>query len=325
MNLAALWRTRNPVAVLLLPLAALFTVLSALRRRAYAAGVLRSTRLPVPVIVIGNISAGGTGKTPLTIALVRELIEAGFKPSVVSRGYGGNARSWPQWVSPASNPAEVGDEPVFIAQAAQCPVAVAPRRVDAAQLLLAKSDCDVILCDDGLQHYALARDIEIAVVDRAHGFGNGWRIPAGPLRESPSRLASVDFVVVRGTAGAGEYAFEVRAARVRRMAEPGDKQDVGKWRGRRVHAVAGIGIPARFFAQLREAGLDVIEHPFPDHHRYVCTDLEFGDDLPVLMTEKDAVKCAGFPLERLYSVSARPELDPRLVPDIIGRLRKRNV
>lgn len=320
MRLESHWKTRDPVAVLLLPLAGVFIVLAALRRFAYRIGLLNSVRLSVPVIVVGNITAGGSGKTPLVIELVKQLRGAGYRPGVVSRGYGGTATSWPQRVMTDSDPRAVGDEPVLIAQDAQCPVAVAPRRAAAAHLLLAGGECDVIVCDDGLQHYALARDFEIAVVDASRGIGNGWRLPAGPLRESVRRLSTVDAVVHRGDALSADVQFVVHADGAVNLREPVSVVSLAEFRGKRVHAVAGIAFPARFFAQLRAAGLDIVEHVFPDHHTYVPGDFAFADQQPVLMTRKDAVKCAAFAESRFWSVGTRVELDARLVQRILDRI-----
>jgi len=324
-RLDSCWAEKNFIAGLLLPLAWLFTALAALRRAAYRLGVFRVTRLPVPVVVVGNITVGGTGKTPLTMWLVQRLRAAGFTPGVVSRGYGGRAATWPQWVTAGSDPAQVGDEPVLIAQRAACPVAVAPRRVAAARMLLERAHCDVLICDDGLQHYALARDVEIAVIDAARKFGNGWRLPAGPLREPVTRLRTVDFVVMHGTAGAAEFAMQLELASVYNLGDTANLRDITSFCGGVVHAVAGIGHPARFFQELRAAGVQLIEHPFPDHHVYSAGDLNFGDDLPVLMTEKDAVKCRTFAAAHYWVVTAQARVDERLATLVIEKLKKVSV
>lgn len=316
------WYSRNPVAVLLLPFAALFAALVALRRAAYRVGLLRQERLPVPVIVVGNITVGGSGKTPLVIWLIERLRAAGFQPGVVSRGYGGDAAQRPQWVTPESDPRAVGDEPVLIARRTGGPVAVAPSRVEAARFLLQRAACDVVICDDGLQHYALARDIEIAVVDGARRFGNGWYLPAGPLREGRARLRSVDFVVANGGGESDAFDMALRVSAVRQIANPDVRRELDDFRGQAVHAVAGIGHPARFFAQLRAAGLQLIEHAFPDHHVFRAGELEFGDAHPVLMTEKDAVKCRTLTGARFWSVSVDAQVDARLGESIKQRLQQ---
>lgn len=309
MNLARLWYGSHPLSILLAPLSGLFCLAVAARRYAYRAGLLRSDKLPVPVIVIGNISVGGTGKTPLVIYLVEALREAGHRPGVVSRGYGGRAATWPQVVNADSDPALVGDEPVLIARRAGCPVAVAPRRAAAARRLLAEHGCDVIVCDDGLQHYALTRDLEIAVIDGVRRLGNGRCLPAGPLREPPARLRTVDMIVVNGAGSSDECGMQLTGTTAFPLRDSNGACELGEWRGRTVHGVAGIGNPERFFAHLRGQGLNVVEHPFPDHHRFNAADVRFADDLPVLMTEKDAVKCRAFAQPQLWYVPVTAQLD----------------
>lgn len=295
--------------MLLAPLGWLYAAVATLRRSAYGAGLLHSEKMPVPVIVVGNITVGGTGKTPLVIWLVETLREAGHRPGVVSRGYGGAATSWPQAVNGDSDPRMVGDEPVLIAHRCGCPVVVGPQRVQAARKLLADHDCDVIVCDDGLQHYALARDVEITVIDGVRRFGNGRCLPAGPLRERPSRLRSVDLVVVNGAAQAGDCDMQLMGGEARALLDPDSCHALERWRGETVHGVAGIGNPGRFFDHLRAHGLSVMEHPFPDHHRFRADDLRFGDDLPVMMTEKDAVKCREFARAGHWYVPVSAHLD----------------
>jgi tetraacyldisaccharide 4'-kinase len=325
-RLTSLWYGSHPLSFALLPLSALFRVVVSVRRFAYYSGVLRTHKLPVPVIVVGNITVGGTGKTPLVIWLVEALRAAGHRPGVVSRGYGGDAAVWPQPVTADSDPAKVGDEPVLIARRAACPVVVAPQRVAAARRLIADYACDVVVCDDGLQHYALRRDAEIVVIDGERRLGNGRCLPAGPLRETAARLRSVDLTVVNGAALPGECRMQLSGSVARSLAGPPRERDLGEWRGSTVHGVAGIGNPGRFFGHLRGQGLKVVEHPFPDHHRFQAEDLSFGDDLPVIMTEKDAVKCRDFagPLHWYVPVSARiddgcQQRLQRLFMNILGR------
>ena len=282
-----------------------------LRRAAYARGLCSSRRLAKPVIVVGNLTVGGSGKTPLVIWLAQQLRERGLRPGVVLRGYGGMAVAGrvPCLVTPDSDVTVVGDEALLLRLRTGAPVVVGRDRVGAAQRLIA-AGVDVIIADDGLQHLRLARDFEIAVIDGARGLGNGYLLPAGPLREPAARLALVDAVVINGergasVAGAGADAHAVAAAApgfvmrlsgewLRPLAGNAEPVALSSLAGKRVHAVAGIGNPARFFAQLAAAGLEVIAHAFPDHHRYRAAELEFGDDLPLLMTEKDAVKCRPF-------------------------------
>lgn len=289
------WYQGHLLFALLMPMAWLFTVISGLRRLAYRWGWLRTWRAPVPVIVVGNITVGGTGKTPLTLALVEYLRAQGWRPGIVSRGYGGQGANYPQLVHADDLATAVGDEPLLLARRAQAPVVIDPLRARGVQHLLATSDCNVVICDDGLQHYALARDIEIAVVDGQRGFGSAWRLPAGPLRESLARLATVDFVVVNGPWRASGTA---PPSALTLSLQPAPWQPVNPMQSLpmpaegSVHAVAGIGHPPRFFALLAEQGFKPIPHAFPDHHAYVAEDLRFSPPAPLVMTEKDAVKCA---------------------------------
>jgi len=307
------WYSVNPVALLLLPLSWLFCTLVAVRRVAYRCGWLRGERLPVPVVVVGNITVGGSGKTPLVIWLAQFLRAQGYRPGIISRGYGGLAAQWPQAVDTDSDPRVVGDEPVLIAWRSGCPMAVGPDRVAAGRLLLQQHDCDIILSDDGMQHYRLVRDVEIAVLDGARRLGNGFCLPAGPLREAPDRLSMVDLQVGNGAAAEGEHLMTLQPQTTLHLRD-GVQMPLESWRGRTVHAVAGIGNPPRFFQMLRDHGITVIEHAFPDHHRYSVTDVQFGDGLPVLMTEKDGIKCRAYGDEHLWAVAVTAQL-----PDDFGR------
>ncbi len=310
----------NLIAVLLWPLSTLFCVAVQARRWLYRHGLLRSTAVDAPVIVVGNISVGGAGKTPLTVRLVELLREAGYQPGVVSRGYGGQADEWPQRVTPTSNPRLVGDEPVLLALRCRCPVIVDPDRVAAAQALLATGECNVILSDDGLQHYRLRRDLEIAVVDGIRRLGNGACLPAGPLREPPSRLREVDFVVGNGAARNGEYLMALHGRIAIDLNDPQVSAALAGFRYTTVHAVAGIGDPGRFFDHLRHTRLRLIEHPFPDHHLFRAEDLRFPLDWPVLMTEKDAIKCRRFALDNCWYVPVTAQLDPEFEENLLKRL-----
>ena len=294
MKLEELWYSKSALVLLLLPLSWLFSVLVTLRRFAYRVGLFKVHRLPVPVIVVGNLTVGGTGKTPLVTYLVETLRKAGLKPGIVSRGYGGAASSWPQQVRQDSDPSVVGDEAVLLARRCACPMTVGPNRPAAARALLAHNDCDVIISDDGLQHYALGRDIEIAVIDGVRRFGNNLCLPAGPLREPLGRLKSVDLQVVNGLAGRGEFSMQITGTVLQNLEDNEKHLALTAIRGKSVHAVAGIGNPRRFFDPLKQHGLKPIEHTFPDHHDFVAYDILFEDEMPVLMTEKDAVKCKRF-------------------------------
>ena len=303
-----LWQSRSLPVLTLIPLSWLYRLLSGWRNRLYDWRLLPVRRLPVPVIVVGNITVGGTGKTPLVIWLSLFLQRAGYRPGIVSRGYGGQARQWPQVVTPDSDPRQVGDEPVVLARRAGCAVVVGPDRTAAAQRLLAVHRCDIVISDDGLQHRRLGRDIEIVVIDGRRRFGNGLLLPAGPLREPISRLRRTDLRITQGVARDGEHSLVLYPASLRNLAS-GKSCDARDFAGQAVHAVAGIGNPDRFFATLRDLGLDVREHPFPDHYRFRPEDLQFADGAPVIMTEKDAVKCERFarPDYWFLEVEARPD------------------
>lgn len=291
-----------------MPLAWLFCVLVTVRRKLYHVGIIRTQKLSVPVVIVGNICVGGSGKTPLVIWIVERLKKAGFAPGIVSRGYGGKAKIWPQKVRPDGDPETVGDEPVLLARRCKCPMAVGPDRVAAAQELIQHEHCDILVSDDGLQHYRLGRDVEIAVVDGIRRNGNGRCLPAGPLREPSKRLHSVDFVVTNGIAGHGEIAMTVSGDRAVSLANPDQHCPLLDFKGRQVYAVAGIGNPCRFHELLARNGINYIEQSFPDHHRFQAQDFLNLDPLPILMTEKDAVKCSRLGLEHAWFVPVQSSL-----------------
>lgn len=313
------WYRLSALSVLLAPLAAAFALGVAARRAAHAAGLTRSERLPVPVVVVGNVVVGGTGKTPLVLWLAERLRARGWRPGIVSRGYGGSAGA-PRAVPPGADPREFGDEPLLLAERSGCPVFVGRDRAAAARALVAASGCDVVICDDGLQHYALARDFEIAVEDE-RGHGNGLMLPAGPLREPASRR--VDAVVANGMERPGAFRMRLEPAGFWRVSGERGPIELAALRGKRLHAVAGIGNPARFFATLRGLGLDVVEHPFPDHHPFAPGDLDFPDCDLVLMTEKDAVKCRRFGRDDLVALRVEASVDSRLAEEVIARVARR--
>ena len=310
----------NLVSVLLWPLSLLFGTVVRLRRWLYQQGFGRNETFTVPLIVVGNITVGGTGKTPLVARLVELLREAGYQPGVISRGYGGQSAQWPRHVAADSDPLQVGDEPLLLAQRCRCPVVVGPDRIAAARALLATYPCNVIISDDGLQHYPLRRDIEIAVVDGFRRLGNAACLPAGPLREPPSRLRDVDFVVGNGAARGDEYLMCLRGDVAVNLADPYVSAALTGFRYSTVHAVAGIGDPVRFFDHLRHSRLRILEHPFPDHHHFCPDDLQFRQDMPVLMTEKDAVKCRLFAPEGCWYVPVSAQLDPAFEENVLKRL-----
>lgn len=300
-------------------LAALYGNVTALRRGAYVLGWLRRKRLPVPVVVIGNLSVGGTGKTPLTIALVEALRARGWRPGVVSRGYGGSA-TVPMRLEAGTDPSVAGDEPCLIRRSG-VPVAVGRDRVAAARLLLDTCDIDVVLADDGLQHYRLMRDIEVCVIDGVRRFGNGRLLPAGPLREPPARLGTVDFHVCNGgEARSGEVSMQLVADTAVALADPCKMQSLTTFAHRRVHAVAGIGYPQRFFDLLAAFDIEAVPHAFADHHAFHTAELDFGDDAPVLMTEKDAIKCTAFARPHWFCVPVRTVLPVSFLDALAARL-----
>lgn len=302
-QLEAIWYGNHPMSTCLAPAGSLFAAFVALRRRLYRMGVLPATRLQVPVIVIGNITVGGTGKTPLVVWAAELLGQRGYQPGIVSRGYLGQAKQWPQQVRSDSDPAMVGDEPVMLARRTGFPVVAAgPERAAAAAALVQHSGCNVVLSDDGLQHFALARDIEIAVIDGERRFGNGRCLPAGPLREPVTRLESVDFVVVNGESTVAGIPMHLEAGAPTSLSYPGRQVTFSTFRETPVHAVCGIGNPTRFFKQLESKGLEIIPHRYPDHHPFQAEDVRFDDDYPLLMTEKDAVKCVRFASDKMWYV-----------------------
>lgn len=343
------WLRRGALACALWPVSLLFRGLTGMRRAAFAAGLSSSERLPVPVVVVGNIFIGGTGKTPLTIWLVDALRAAGFSPGVVSRGFGSKDAA-PREVGPASTPAEVGDEPVLIAARTGCPVFVGRRRAAAGRALLAAHPgVNVIVTDDGLQHYALARDIEIVLFD-GRGVGNGWTLPAGPLREPPSRRR--DFTVVNtpelapalaaavappGSGPGAPWQMRLAGAVAERLAERAQRMPLaelarqaaaeGQGGGLKVAAAAGIGNPGRFFAMLRAAGLQPQELPLPDHHDFNDRPFAAIEADIILVTEKDAVKC--WQIEelrndpRIWVVPVSASINPALADQIVEKLRGR--
>ena len=316
---------------LLLPLSGIYWLLSVLRRSLYRAGVLRTRHAKVPVIVIGNITAGGTGKTPVTIWLARSLAERGFSPGVVSRGYGGSKSGSSMRVDARSDPAVVGDEPVLIAMRTGRPVVVDADRARGAAMLV-QDGADLVIADDGLQHHALARDYEICVVDGARGLGNGALLPAGPLREPVSRIGDVDQVLINGRLRARRQAmstglqnaieFRLAATEARRV-NGSLSRPIERFAGTTVHAAAAIGNPGRFFDMLRGHGMQVIEHPFPDHAPIRPGMLDFGDNFDILMTEKDAVKFPRQVSDRFWYVPVDVEIDPVIAAPWLEQIESR--
>jgi tetraacyldisaccharide 4'-kinase len=324
------WTRIRPAHVALFPASLLFRAIVAVRRTLYARGIFRSAHPGVPVVVVGNLSVGGTGKTPLVIWLAHTLRARGFHPGILTRGHGGSGQVQP--VRAESDPARAGDEPVLLAQRSGCPVWVGRDRPGAARALLAAHpECDVLISDDGLQHYALQRDVEIAVVDGARHFGNGLLLPAGPLREPVRRLRSVDAVVVNGGGSSDVAALHPRQFDMRlegpqlvNLLDPARAQPPEAFAGRTLFAVAGIGHPPRFFAHLRALGLAIRPQPFPDHFAFTAEDLAFAGEEPLVMTEKDAVKCRPFARSSWWVLPVEAQADPRLADLVIAALKARH-
>lgn len=288
------YKKRSWQALLLLPLSLVYSGLVLIRRQFYRCNLFKAHRFNVPVIVIGNITLGGTGKTPFIIWLSKWLEERGYHVGIVSRGYKSQAPKYPFLVKMDTSVIQSGDEPLLIAKNTHLPVVISPQRALAAQFLVEQHSCNLILSDDGLQHYALGRDYEFAIVDGARGIGNGLVFPAGPLRELPARLEKVDAVIINQSdlTGSG-FRFYLKPQclvniKTQEMLSPSWLDE------NRCHAVAGIGNPARFFSSLKTLGAEIIEHSFPDHYHYSAKDFNFEDNLPIIMTEKDALKCEGF-------------------------------
>ncbi len=301
------WYGRTRRGAWLLPLAALFAAAAAVRRWLYRRGIFTSYRSPRLVVVVGNITVGGAGKTPFVMWLAGELSRRGLRVGVALRGYRG-ARGPARRIEPTDAAAEAGDEALMIRRRLDMPVAVGASRAGAVRLL--ESDCDAIVCDDGLQHYALARDFEIAVIDGMRGFGNGWRLPAGPLREPVARLDEADAVVVNGAGHErpGAMRMTLEPVAVVSLAD-GSRRPLAEFAGREVVAAAAIGNPERFFAMLRGHGLSVETRTLPDHARFTPALAGAGAGKPVLLTEKDAVKCTGAGWEGAAWVEVVPRID----------------
>lgn len=307
----------------LMPLELLMTLLVCLRQFFYKHGIFPSWRSPIPVVVVGNITVGGTGKTPLVLFLLEQLQAQGYKPGIISRGYGGKVHGC-MAVTPLASPQLVGDEPLLMAMRAACPVWVGRDRPAAARALIAAHpECDVLISDDGLQHYALQRDFEIMVVDGERRFGNSLLLPFGPLREPLRRVGSVDAVVING-GEAGDwpnaYLMRLNGQRFYKLNHLAKTAMAADFKGKRIHALAGIGNPVRFFDHLRSLGLEFTEQAFPDHHQFAVADLQNVGAEVILMTEKDAVKCRGFEQENIWVLPVKAEVISGLEAKVIEKL-----
>ncbi len=316
------------LAWLLWPASLGFRCVVFLRRLLYRLRLLRSTRADIPVVVIGNLVVGGSGKTPLTLWVAEQLARAGWTPAIVSRGYGGQSDA-PRAVTLTAEAAEVGDEPILLARRSGCPVWVGRDRVRVIEALRVKHPTvNVVVLDDGLQHYRLRRDVEIAVVD-AREFGNGFMLPAGPLREPPARLRSVGAVIAHGAdkrrlaaiaPRVPLFGMRLEGDTLHRMSDARERQPLAAFAGKALHAVAAIGDPNRFFLALARAGARVQPHPFPDHHPLTAQELSFGDALPVVMTEKDAVKLRRVAQPNWWVLPVHAALEPGLGDWLLARL-----
>ena len=312
------WHSRGLVAWLLWPLSLLFRLAVALRRALYRLRLLKSEHPGIPVIVVGNLTAGGSGKTPLVIWIAEFLKKRGWSPGIISRGYGARIAE-PRAATIVDEAAAVGDEPILLSHRSGCPVWVGADRVAVARAMrAAQPQVDVLILDDGLQHYRLRRDVEIAVVD-SRGFGNGFLLPAGPLREPVRRLRFVDAIVSHGGAAQG-YAMKLVGDTLHRMTDGADRRPAASFGAERVHAVAGIGDPDRFFLHLARLGMKVLPHAFADHHPFTPQDLEFAGDAAVVMTEKDAVKLRRSARPNWWVLPVSAELDPAFGDWLSGRL-----
>lgn len=329
LDVARFWYRRTPLAYVAAPIAVVAYAVYWLRRAAYRWGLRRVTRLDVAVVIVGNVTVGGTGKTPLVAWLAEALKRAGRTPAVVCRSYRARATAAAR-VQASSDPQLHGDEAVLLARLQSCPVWSGPRRVATALALTrAHPQVDVVICDDGLQHYALARDVEIVVIDAMRELGNRLMLPAGPLREPVARLKTVDAVVVHGDAPLAQpeitsrFSMRLQGERFYNLCEPQRTVDAAWFADRRVAAIAGIGNPQRFFAHLSALGVQFSAYPFPDHHPFQAQDLSALDADIVLMTEKDAIKCAALADRRMWVLPVVAEVSEALVPLIIARISAR--
>ena len=314
------WYSRSWIAWLLCPFSLLFWLITTVRRALFRLNLLKSYRAPVPVVIVGNLSVGGNGKTPAVIWLVQKLTKCGLNVGVISRGYGSKAKNYPLLVTPTSDPIEAGDEPVLIAARTQAPVCISPNRQQAIECLLQYAKCDVIISDDGLQHYKLQRDFELVIMDAERGLGNGFLLPSGPLRELPSRLKNVDIIITNGSENQcsdavmtlkPQYAVNLVTKAQRPLNEFSQAT-----------AIAGIGNPPRFFTMLQQHGIQLMEtQAFQDHQSF-SPELfaKFDKNRPLLMTEKDAVKCMTFAEEHWWYVQVTTEIQGEKAQQFIQKI-----
>ena len=312
----------NWLTFLLLPLSWLYSLVITVRRWFYQSGLFRIQRFSVPVIVVGNITLGGTGKTPLVIWLAQYLHSLGYHPGIVSRGVGGKRHVIPMLVTEHAQADIVGDEALLLAQHAHCPVMLAVDRSAAVRELLKTNTCNIVISDDGLQHYRLARDMEIIVVDGVRQLGNRQLLPAGPLREPVEKINRADFVVVNGGTFNGGFSMSLEGMELVALSSQHRRITLADFPRGQIHAIAGIGHPQRFFNMLAQYGFDVIPHAFPDHYAYQPRDLLFNDELPVVMTEKDAVKCMSFVKDNYWYLPVTAKLDVAFQQKLANQLTR---
>jgi tetraacyldisaccharide 4'-kinase len=310
----------HPLLFLLLPFTFLFACLAAVRRFLYRLGIFKTYKFNFPVIIVGNITVGGTGKTPFVISLVKFLQDKGYKPGIVSRGVGGKKHIAPYRVEQDDAASVVGDEALLLARNTECPVFICVDRAAAVRKLLKQTDCNIVVSDDGLQHYRLGRNMEIVIVDSERGLGNQYLLPAGPLREPASRLLTVDMVVMNGGDESESCAMTLEPCEFISVLHSERRIKFDEFPRQKIYAVAGIGHPQRFFTLLQEAGFDVINKSFPDHHAYQPRDFNLAEDLPILMTEKDAVKCADFADERYWYLRVSGKMSAAVKQEIESKI-----
>lgn len=321
-SLVSAWYHGSAWLYLLWPVSLLYRLIMLIRQCCYNLGFFKRYQAPLPVIVVGNITVGGTGKTPMVIALIKALVAAGLKPAVISRGYGSHAPHYPYLVSRSDNATTTGDEPLLIAQSIDCPVMIGADRKQSIELMISQCDCDVIVTDDGLQHYALKRDFEIAIIDGDRLFGNGHCLPMGPLREPVNRLKRVNWVVSNGATDTVSTHMLLQPSELIRLTS-NEHYSAESWPfSKQVHAIAGIGNPSRFFNTLRELGFEPIEHAFTDHHQFIHSDIQFNDDLAVVMTSKDAVKIKPFASDNCWSLPVNAYLPDSFMSDVVDKVQR---
>jgi tetraacyldisaccharide 4'-kinase len=315
-----IWYNNGKGRFILLPLSALYCAINRYQRKKQTKNL---PTLPCPVIVIGNITVGGTGKTPLTIHIAKLLEEEGYKPAIITRGYGGEATQWPQSVTAQTDPKQVGDEAVLMAARTHIPVYAGANRLQSIDQLLKAHDCDVIISDDGMQHYKLPRDIQIAVIDATRLFGNGYCLPAGPLREKKERLDRCDLVVVNGSESPQKSWLKMMLEGDTLInLKTGQKKALKDFAANKVNAVTGIGNPQRFYQTLKQGGLNLSTRSFPDHHNFQALDLGFDNQLEIIMTEKDAVKCKSFAKESMWYLPVTAKMDKRFKDALFAQLNQ---